>query len=153
MAKSTSTGVKLGCVEGVPATPDEDGYSALAYVDIGQLTNVPAFGPTITVVESNPLATGVTEKNVGFTNNGSLALEADFDDEDEGQALVLAATEFGTASFGKEHSFELTYPSGRKAYWTGKFFSGTENPGSANSMVTMAVNVEINTAVLRVAAP
>jgi hypothetical protein len=151
--KMTSTGVTLAAVEGVPATPDKAGYEALTYVDIGQLTSVPAFGPTITVVESNPLATGLTEKFVGFTNNGSLSLEADYDDEDAGQALVLAASEFGGATFGQPHSFELTYPTGAKRYFVGKFFGATENPGSANSMVTTSMQLEIDSVVLRVPAP
>lgn len=148
--KMTSTGVKLGAVAGVPTAFDKTGYEKLTYVNIGQLTSIPAFGPTVTVVESNPLATGLTEKFVGFTNNGSLSLEADYDDKDAGQVLVMAASEFGGATFGKQHSFEITYPSGAKRYFVGKFFGATENPGSANSMITTTMQLEIDSVVLRV---
>lgn len=153
MAKMTSTGVNIRAVEGAPATFDQAGFEALSFVNIGQVSNIPAFGPTVQVVESNPLATGITEKFVGFVNYGSVALEADYDDEDAGQALVTDAVTTTDASFGKDFSFELEYQSGAKRYWVGKFFSATENPGSANSMVSTSMNVEINTPVLKVAAP
>lgn len=153
MAKMTSTGVTIAAVEGAPATFDQAGFEALSFVNIGQVSNIPAFGPTIQVVESNPLATGITEKFVGFVNYGSVALEADYDDEDAGQALVTDAVTTTDASFGQNFSFELTYSTGAKRYWVGKFFSATENPGSANSMVSTSMNVEINTPVLKVAAP
>ena len=153
MAKMTSTGIKIAAVLGAPATFDDAGYKALTYVDMGQVTNIPEFGPTIQVVNSEPLATGITEKFVGFVNYGSVAIEADYDDEDAGQSLATDAVTTTDASFGKDFSFELTYPSGAVRYWVGKFFSATENPGGANSMVTTSMTVEINTPVLKVAAP
>lgn len=153
MAKQTSTGIKIAAVLGRPATLDKAGYEALTYADIGEVTNVPDFGATIQVVESNPLATGVTEKFVGFVNYGSVALEADYDDEDTGQALATDAVDPTHANFGKEFSFQLTYASGATRYWVARFFSATEAPGGANSMVTTSMNVEINTPVLKVPAP
>lgn len=150
--KMTSTGITIAAVLGAPATFDQAGFEALTFENIGQVSNIPAFGPTVQVVESNPLATGITEKFVGFVNYGSVALEADYDDEDAGQSLVTSAVDTGDASFGQDFSFELTYSTGAKRYWVGKFFSATENPGSANSMVSTSMNVEINSPVLKVAA-
>lgn len=152
MAKQTSTGIKIAAVLGRPATLDKAGYEALTYVDIGEVTNIPDFGATIQVVESNPLATGVTEKFTGFVNYGSVALEADLDDEDAGQSLATNAVDTTHADYGKEFSFELTYASGAKRYWVARFFSATEAPGGANSMVTTSMQLEINTPVLKVAA-
>lgn len=152
MAKMTSTGITLEAVEGEPASFDDTGFEAQSYVKIGQVTNIPAFGPTVQVVESNPLETGITEKFVGFVNYGSVALEADYDDEDEGQALITDAVDTTNSSFGQSFSFKLTYSTGAVRYWVGKFFSASENPGGANSMVTTSMNVEINSPVLKVAA-
>ncbi|AUR90856.1 hypothetical protein NVP1151O_15 [Vibrio phage 1.151.O._10N.222.46.B1] len=153
MAKQTSTGILLGCVLGAPATENETGYDALTYVNLGELTNIPDFGATVQVVESNPLATGITEKFPGFVNFGSVGLEADLDDEDPGQGLATDAVAPDHASFGKIFSFELTYASGAKRYWQARFFSATEAPGSANSMVTTKMNVEIVSKIVKVAAP
>lgn len=152
--KMTSTGIKFSAFQGLPATLDAAGFEAVSmvYVKIGQISNIPEFGPTISVVESNPLETGITEKFTGFVNYGSITIEADYDDEDAGQELVLNAVTTTDASFGKEFSFKLEYQSGAVRYWVGRFFSATENPGSANSMVTTSMNVEINSPVVRVAA-
>lgn len=153
MAKQTSTGITLGCVLGSPTTEDQAGYEALTYVNIGEVTNIPDFGATVSVVESNPLATGITEKYPGFVNYGSVSLEADLDDADAGQGLATDAVTPDHASFGLTFSFKLTYSSGAVRYWQARFFSATEAPGSSNSMVTTTMNVEINSKVLKVDAP
>lgn len=151
MAVQTSTGVLVGLVAAEPATFDQAGFAALTFVNIGELTNVPEFGPDVQVVTHEPLADGITKKFKGFINYGSVALEAGLDDDDAGQALIEAGVTGGDKN--TEHSFKLTYPDGAVRYWTGKLFSYTENPGSANSMVSTTVNVEINSPILKVAAP
>ena len=148
--KFTSAGITIAAVEGVPSTFDKAGFSVMPFVDIGKVSNIPAFGPTVQVVESNTLATGITEKYVGFVNYGSVAIEADYDDEDLGQELVSDAVTTTDPSFGKDFSFDLTYPNGSKRYWVGRFFSATESPNSANSMVSTSMNVEINSPILKV---
>ncbi len=153
MGKQTSTGIVIGCVLGSPASEDAAGYAALTFVNIGEITNIPDFGATVAVVESNPLATGITEKFAGFVNFGSVSLEADLDPEDAGQALATDAVTPDHASFGQVFSFELTYASGAKRYWQARFFSATESPGSSNSMIGTTMNVEIVSKVIKVAAP
>jgi hypothetical protein len=153
MSKFTSTGIVMYCGVGQPATLTEAAYDAIATTKIGELTTIPSFGPTITVVESKPLETGVTEKHIGFINYGSLALEADYDDEDAGQSLITDAVDFNHVDFGKTHSIKLVYKSGAIRYWFGKFFSADENPGSADSMVTTSMLFEINSTILKVPAP
>lgn len=152
MGKMTSTGVKISAVLGAPATQTKTGFEALTYTKIGQVTNIPEFGPTIQVVTSEPLETGIIEKFIGFVDYGSVPIEADYDGEDAGQDMVTDAVTTTHASFGKDFSFKLEYPSGAVRYWVGKFFSATENPGSANSMVSTSMQVEINSPILKVAA-
>lgn len=151
MAVSTSTGILLALSVGRPATVDAAGFAAKTYTNLGELTSVPAFGPTTAVVEHNPLATGITEKYKGFINNGSMSMEAAFDDEDAGQILVSEGVT-GANKFS-DYSFKLTYPSGAVRYWYAGVFSYTENPGAANSMVGTTINVEINSVIVKVAAP
>lgn len=153
MGKQTSTGIVIGCVQGSPASEDAAGYAALTYQTIGEVTNIPDFGATVAVVESNPLVTGITEKYPGFVNFGSVSIEADLDDEDAGQDLATNAVTPDDASFGEVFSFEITYASGAKRYWQARFFSATESPGSSNSMIGMTMNVEIVSKVIKVAAP
>lgn len=152
MGKMTSTGITLEVGLGEPATYDASGYGAVSVTKIGELTTIPEFGPTISVVESKSLESGKVDKYAGFVDYGSVSLEADFDDDDAGQAIATDAVDKTNAAFGAEHTFKLTYASGAVRYFTGKFFSATENPGSADSMVTTTMSVEINTPILKVTA-
>ena len=151
MATLTSTGTILSVFAGEPATLDEAGFAALVMVPVGEVTNIPEYGASAQVVPHEPLATGVTEKNKGFVNNGSLSIEAAFSEDDAGQLIVAA----GVTGAGKfvEHSFKVALQDGSIDYFTGKIFSYTKNPGSANSMVSSSIQVEINSDIVSVAAP
>lgn len=149
--KTTSTGVTLGVVAGVPATIDAAGFGALTFADVGEVVDLPEYGPTVQVVESNPLATGVTEKYPGFINYGSLAIGLELDVADLGQAALEAA--IPVAGVENPHSFEITYTDGTIEYFVGGVFSYTRAPGSANSMVGSTANVEINSTIVRVVTP
>lgn len=149
MGKMTSTGVTLGVVASVPATIDAAGFEALTFVPVGEVVDMPEYGPTVQVVESNPLATGVTEKYNGFINYGSIALGLELDLEDAGQVILEAGVPVPPAQY-TPHSFEVTFPDGTKEYYIGGIFSYTRAPGSANSMIGSTVSVEINSKIVRV---
>ena len=150
MAKQTSTGVVLSVVDALPATFDSTGYGALAWVEVGQLIDLPEYGPSVTVVESNPLKTGITEKFAGFTNYGSVALGLEWDLADAGQTILSDAINPGGAFV--PHSFKIEYNDGTVEYFHGGVFSYTRSAGSANSMVGSTVQVEINSEVVSVPA-
>lgn len=151
MAKQPNTGICYSVVASQPATEDAAGYAALTFIEVGELTNIPAFGSTTAVIESNPLKTGVTEKYKGFKNYGSISLDMDLDLEDAGQLLMVSGAEGDNDTV--RYSHELKYPNGEVRYFQGQIFSFTENPGGQNSMVTANSNVEISTPIVRVAAP
>lgn len=150
MAKFTSTGVAVAVVKAKPANENGAGYGALAWVNCGELVDLPEFGPNIQVVESNPLATGITQKYPGFANLGSISMGFELDFADAGQAILEAGLAIPPAPF-EEHSFRVTYPDGTIEYFFGGIFSYTRNVGSANSMVGSTVQVEINSKIIRVA--
>ena len=151
MAKLTSTGTKLSVVAEDPATFDDVGYSALTFVEVGEVIDLPEYGPNVQVVESNPLATGITEKFKGFINYGSQSMGLEFDSEDAGQIILAAGVEGATKN--TQHSIKIEYQDGSIDYYSARIFSYTKAPGSANSMVGSTVQVEINTPITRVAAP
>lgn len=148
MSKQTSTGVVLSVVASLPATEDAAGYEALTFVEVGEMIDLPEYGPTVTVVESNPLKTGITEKYAGFTNFGSVSLGLEWDLEDAGQQILKDAINPGGAFV--PHSFEVSYADGTTEYFHGGIFSYTRAAGSANSMVGSTVQVEINSPVVSV---
>lgn len=146
MTAITSTGTIVSISAGPPVAFDQASFELLTYSVIGELTNVPAFGPNVQVVEHNPLGTGITEKFKGFINYGSSSLEAAYDPADPGQ--VIAEDGVVGSAINTEHSFKLEYQDGSVKYWTGKLFSYTQAPSSANSMVTTTMQMEINTPIL-----
>ena len=150
MAKLTSTGTKLSVVAEDPATFDDAGYAALVFVEVGEVIDLPEYGPNVQVVESNPLATGITEKFKGFINFGSQSMGLEFDSEDAGQLVLADGVEGSTKN--QQHSVKIEYQDGSIDYYSARIFSYTKAPGSANSMVGSTVQVEINTPIVRVAA-
>ena len=148
MSFITSTGTLIAVVVGEPATLDQAGFSALTYVNAGEVTNISEYGATAQVVTHEPLATGVTQKAKGFINNGSVTLQMARDSADAGQ-LIFAA---GVTGLNKnaEHSFRVRYQDGSIDYFTGKIFSYTKNPAGANSVVGSSVQIEINSNIVEV---
>lgn len=150
MAKQPNTGIIYSLSAGQPVSDDESGYDALSYVQAAELTNVPSFGATIAVIESNPLETGIVEKFKGFKNYGSVAFDFDLDDEDAGQQLLISGAD--GAEDTTVFSHKLEYPNGEVRYFQGQIFSFTETPGGTDSMITANSSVEISTPILRIAA-
>lgn len=150
MAVLTSTGTTFSISASQPATLDAAGFQALTYTVVGEVTDIPEYGPNVQVVEHNPLATGITEKNKGFINYGSHAIGLGYDVADAGQVLLSEAVT--GAAKNTEHSIKIEYQDGSVDYYTGKIFSYTKNPGSANSIVGSTAQVEINSVVINVPA-
>jgi hypothetical protein len=149
MAKLTSTGTRLYVSASDPATFDAAGYAALTFTEVGELIDLPEYGPNVTVVESNPLKTGITEKFKGFQNNGSQSMGLEYDSTDAGQ-LILRTAVIG-ATKNQQHAIKIEYQDGSIDYYSCRIFSYTKAPGSANSMVGSTVQVEINTPIIEVA--
>jgi len=150
MAKLTSTGTILSVVAGDPASFTAVDYAAQIFVVVGEVIDLPEYGPNVQVVESNPLATGITEKFKGFINFGSQSMGLEFDSEDAGQQILADGVEGSTKN--QQHSVKIEYQDGSIDYYSARIFSYTKAPGSANSMVGSTVQVEINTPITRVAA-
>lgn len=148
MTVSVNTGTAYAVVAAEPATIDAAGFEALTFVDIGEVTDMPEYGPDVTVVTHEPLATGVTEKYKGFINYGSLSVGLGKDSADAGQVILKAAVDGTTKN--DIHSFRTTFPDGTVHYYYGGVFSYTTNPGSANSIVASTAKIEINSTVVEV---
>jgi hypothetical protein len=148
MTVQTSTGTIFSAVADVPATHDETGFSALTFSEVGEVTDIPEYGPNVQVVEHNPLKSGVTEKYKGFINYGSTSIQLGQDSSDAGQTVLSDGVTGSTKN--DEHSFKIEFQDGTVDYFTGKVFSYTTNPSSANSIVGSTAMVEINSTVVRV---
>lgn len=152
MAKTTSTGVTLYAVAGLPATETKTGWEALSWVKVGEVVDLPSYGPTVSVVESKPLERGVVQKYNGFVNYGSVAVGLEQDLVDAGQIVLQGALPDANGAF-KPVSFKIVFTNGKADYFHGGVFSFTTDIGSADSMIGATVNVEINSKVYREVTP
>ena len=151
MAKQVNTGSLLSVATGVPASFDDTGYAAMTWVPVGEVLSFGEFGSTVDVVNSQPLATGVTEKFTGFINYGAISLGLEKDVDDAGQALIVSHVD--GAEKGNIISAKIELPDGSINYLDTRAFSYTTNLGSANQMIGSTANLEINRKPLEVAAP
>lgn len=145
--KQSSTGIKLFVSESQPTVINESGFAALNWTEIGEVIDLPDYGPTVQVVESNALKNGITQKYTGFTNFGSLPIGMDLDVSDVGQ--VLLDNSLPEKGVRKNRSFRIKLKNTFNEYFQGMITSNTRAIGSANSMIGSTVTAEINTKITR----
>ena len=88
--KSTAAGTKLAISAASPATFDAAGYAALTYTEVGDVSNLGAFGANFAKVEFQPLNGGKL-KLKGSIDYGTLNPTIALDPTDAGQTLLRTA--------------------------------------------------------------
>lgn len=142
----TSTGVVISISAGIPATQDKVGYEALTFTEITGVTSIGEYGAQVGVVNYTPLKDGITRKEKGFTNYGTLSMQLVHEAGDAGQALVKTAS---TSS--ADYSFSIEYDDGSVDYFMGIVTSFTKNV-VGEAMVDGTAAIEIKSAIVEVAA-
>lgn len=151
MAKQVNTGVILAVTAGQPATFDDTGYAALTFTDVGEVLSFGEFGSTVSEVQSQPLATGVTEFFAGFIEYGQMSLGLERDSSDAGQEIIQSHVD--GADKRQAFSAKITLPDGEIIYCDVRAFSSTINVGGANAMIGSTANLRINNVPVFVEAP
>jgi len=139
---SPGLGTTIAVSAALPATDNVAGYGALTFTTIGEVTDIPSFGPEHDVVTHVPLATGLTAKYHGSKNTGSLTVPMALDRTDDGQTALKDAL-----SSKDRIAFEITYADGSIDYFSGKVFSFTRG-ASIGEVVTAEVMIEIETDII-----
>ena len=145
MAITTSAGASLAIVKAEPATYDIAGFSALVFVDVGQIETMGEFGGSSQVIEFTGLTDVVVQKFKGSFNAGTIAVGLGKDITDVGQILLEAGaipTENGV------HSVEVTDANGDILYFTCIVTGYTTNIADVNSVIKSTSNLEINNEVI-----
>jgi hypothetical protein len=145
----TAAGTKLAISAAAPATEDAAGYAALTFTTIGDIEKIGAIGATTNKVEFQPLD-GPKQKHKGSTDYGSLQPSLAHDDEDAGQTLLRTA---GDPASNDLYSFKVTLPDGAIRYFQGRVFGYPETIDGADTIVMANPTVEIDTKIIKVAAP
>jgi len=141
MAIDISLGTTLGVVVGEPATYDASGFGALAYEEVGEVTNISEYGGSGQVNTNIPLKTGVVAKRIGSYDYGTATLTITRDSADAGQDDLKDG--FDGSNKGKVHSFEVTLPNGDVQYFIGVISSYTTNVGDANTFTQSTCSIEL----------
>jgi len=151
MSVQTSTGVTFWVFPGEPATHDNAGFAALAWVEVGEVTDIPAIGPVVNQVSHSPLKTGIIETHKGFADMGGGDVPMGRDIVDAGQVILKEAVIGSTKN--TEHSFKFLYPDGTAEASTGKVFGYPTITGAADNIITTNATIKLNTAVVDMPAP
>lgn len=132
----------------LPPTLDASGYGGVTPVwkEIGELDNIPEYGPETQTVSRTPLKTGVTDKQKGSTDYGSFTLEGAYAPGDVGQAaLIVAAAPTATAV-----AIKVQMSDGTIEYYTALIMSYKRTPGASGDFVKFTSKVEVKTPIVTV---
>lgn len=149
MGSTTAAGTALAISVASPATADAAGHAALTHTEIGGVEKIGGIGAVFNKVEFTPLK-GPKQKHKGSVDYGSLQPSLAHDDEDAGQTILRTAADDATS---KLYSFKVTLADGAVRYFQGRVFGYPENVDGADSIIMANPTIEIDTPIIKVAAP
>jgi hypothetical protein len=146
MAVELSKGTTISLVSGEPATYDLSGFSALTYIEVGEVLSIPEFGGSANVTTRTPIGTGIVDKRAGSIDYGSSQISLTKDYTDVGQAAVKSG--FDGANKGNVHSFKIYNADIGTIYFTGLVMSDVINPDNADAFFSGGFTIEINNSIV-----
>jgi hypothetical protein len=131
-----------------------DYTTGLTWVQVGNLEGIGEFGDEATVTKFETITSGRVVKLKGIADAGKLDLSCAFDTTDVGQIqLRLSATEALQRSYKVVVNDKLTVGgTGTTFYFRGLCMSARTKLGKASDVILQDFSIEVNTAVLEVAA-
>jgi len=126
----------------------EADFSSVTWTEVKGWTQMGRVGDSGALITSDQINVGRTKKAKGTRNAGSMENTFDIVPADPGQLALIAAT-----AVVDNYPFRVDLSSGEKRYFVGIVMSSQDQGGGANTGSNMAATVEINSNVVRVAAP
>lgn len=148
----SSVGTVVSVSNSSPATYNSAGFAALTWTACGELAELPSFGAEAALATHTPLATGIVAKRRGSLNYGSVALTMAVSDVDGGQTILQDAAE-AAAGTDAQVAVKVLLVNGEIQYFTAQVMSYKVNVGNADAITMAEVTLEIDNAVVKVAAP
>ena len=140
MSVRSAAGTTIEISAGVPETFDVDGYEALEFTEIGEVTNPGEFGREYALITHTPVKSRGTRKFKGSFNEGQLSMQLALDEEDAGQQLCMTALDDDA-----DYAFCVTSQAGNKYYFSAQVMSFTRQFGEADSINSATIQLEITT--------
>lgn len=145
-----SVGTTLAVSTSLPTAQTAMAYEALTYSTIGELSELPEFGPEQALVTFTPLATGVVEKRGGSVDYGEVTLSIGLSSLDAGQTALEGIVN-GAVTADKRAAFKATLPNGADLYFIGAVRSFRTNVGNSDAIATASVVVSLTSPILKTA--
>lgn len=138
MTVFTSAGTTLSLSAAAPATYNEAGYAALAFTEVGEVSDLGDIPDRVyDVVNWRNIANRGDSKAKGGYTLGTQTITVGIDPEDAGQALVDVATRSDNA-----YSVKISNPNLGDIYGRALVMGGTRNYGDANTIATRQITLE-----------
>ena len=144
---SAGSSIAIATTSGV-STYDAAGFGAKTYVTIDEVTTIGDFGATYNKIEHLPLATRIKKKLKGSKDQGSITIDYAIDEASVGQAQLETASD-SDASW----AIRITNQSGSVKYFTAQIMSFHDKIGNADSIRAGSAQLEIDSVIVKVAAP
>lgn len=142
----TAAGSKLFVSSTLPATYNKAGFEALTWTEVGEVTEIPAFGKVYNIVTHLPLGSRQTIKRKGSFDNGDVDVPYAYDtDDDAGQVIMTAAVDSDNSYAFK---VDIKDPALKSVYFTAQVTSQPLTVGSTDSIVMMNSTLAIDDDVL-----
>lgn len=131
-------------------------FTAQTWTEIGNLTNIGAFGDTSQEVTTQEVGRARDFRVKGSRNAGSMSLTMNINSSDAGQIALIAAEKARS-----NYAFRVVFPdapatgsapTGSERLFYGLVMSRPENLAGPNNFATMDVSVGINSNIVAVAA-
>lgn len=135
----TSAGTSVSISATLPTAYTEAAYLAVTdAVKIGLVSEVGEFGRTYQDVTFNPLETRGTVHRKGSYDEGQLPLQIARDVSDEGQQLLVEASQSDDL-----YTIILTLQDGTRQFYTGQVYTSVTNVGNVNSITMRNATIQL----------
>lgn len=141
----TSAGTTIEISAALPATYDQTAFTALAYTEIGEVSDLGEFGREYNIVKFNPLKDRRTVKRKGSFDDGTVQVQLAKAATDAGQILLKSAVNSDAS-----HSVKIVLQDGTTFYFTAQVSSSTVNVGNVDQITSSTFKLEIDNDIIEV---
>jgi hypothetical protein len=143
----TTAGTVVSVSAAAPATYDEVGFDALTFTAISEISDAGEFGREYALVSFTSINNRATQKRKGSYNEGAMTLALGRVPGDAGQTLLIAGRDSDLS-----YSFKVVLQDTTEIFFSAQIMKYTTNVGSSDQITGASVVIEIDGAVIEVAA-
>lgn len=136
---TTTTGTTIGASATLPATIDSLGYSALTFVDIGEVIDIGELAKAYNIVAHQSAGRGYPQKLKDVYDIGNISLTVGRVSANLGQVELQAA--LGSSA---SYAFEIALPSGDFGFFTAKVIKAGIGAVASGNVETTVVELAID---------